>query len=635
MKNKLHVISFALIILLTLGCQKSAVKSNSMDQPGGQGTPPVIPETPPAELALKNCVHVFYDKTPPTGFESAGRIYAVNVLNLLGHFSEFQRHLSAVEDYKAGDIDKCAVNILVDTNYFSVIPQTFLNEFKNTKTQVAWLGENSFKLGSTYLKSTFGVQYNAAEPYTKLDWVNLIDKKPTYYKNVYYKGAKFYKYGDFGKQAPQLDTFYAPFEIAKFDYAPGDVSGTTNHRVLAEIEHNFTNARLPWAIQTENRFLFTEVPLSFMHEADRYFVFTDLLFDILKASPRHDGRFAVVRLEDIHAEVSIAALEKARQMSLALNVKPHLSIIPIYVNPVNPNELYKGLPARAMTANSAFMNEMSLYKAAGAEVIWHGITHQLGEKVNPWGSDTGTDYEFWDFSNDVETNKPFPLVGRQVPGETAQTIIARFKQGADILQAANLVPQVWLTPHYHGSSLSNYVFGQLFNWSIGRVVYYENSMKGLDLNTNSEETKFPNVSAQAWQRRSDSLKNIQVTQSTRQNGQLYPYEIYGDIYGQRVFPENLGNVNIALSAQVLNVRTVDQMLEDARRNLVLRDVWASAFYHPFLLEPPYWNSAVNTLTNNDLYKLMSGLKALGYNFISLEGKSNEWKTPRAKKIVYR
>lgn len=635
MKNTLKIMYIVLALIMASSCQRSVLKYLNLEHSPAQDNPPnTAQSTNLPELSLTNCVHVFYDKTPPAGFDSLGRIYAVNLLNLLGHFSEFQRHVSAVEDYKPGDIDKCGVNILLDTNYFSVIPEAFLNEFKNTRTQVAWVGENSFKLGSTYLKSTFGVQYHAAEPYTKLDWDHMIDNKPTFYKNVYYKGEMFYKYGDFGKREPYLDTFFAPFEISALDYNASDVVDTTDHRIIAEIEHNYTLARLPWAIQSNNRFLFTEVPLSFMHEADRYFIFSDLLFDILKAAPRHDGRYAVVRLEDVHSEVTVDSLEKARQISQLAGVTPHISIIPIFKNPLNPENARIGLPAMPMTDNADFMAEMQLFKNAGAEFIWHGITHQIGEKINPWGSDSGTDYEFWDFTHDVETNHPWPLVGRQVPGETTKTLMDRFKMGADVLASADMIPKVWLTPHYHGSALSNYVFGQIFEWNIGRVVYYENTMKGLDLDQTIDEMKFPNMSAHAWQTRYYNMKYVEVTQDTRQNGQLYPYEIYGDVYGQRLFPENLGNVNIELSTQVINLRTVDQMLEDARRNLVLRDVWGSAFYHPFLLDEPYWDDNVNDVSHNDLYKLLTGMKNLGYNFVSLEGKLADWKAPRAKKIAY-
>ena len=312
----------------------------------------------------------------------------------------------------------------------------------------------------------------------------------------------------------------------------------------------------------------------------------------------------------------------------------HVSIIPIFNNPSNPNDAYVGMGERPMTMNANFVAKMHEYKNDGNEFIWHGITHQLGNKLNPWESNSGSDYEFWDFSHDIETNQPWPQLGRPVPGENPYSLVSRFKKGADVLKQSDIYPQVWLTPHYHGSAMSNYVFGQLFSWNIGRVVYYKNSMSGLNTDKHYEEYKFPNMSKEAWKSRMENLKNLRVDQELRQNGQLFPYEIYGDVYGQRLFPENIGNVNRQLSEQVLNTRSTTQILEDAARNRVLRDVWGSAFYHPYLLDPPYWLPG-STLVNNDLNEMIVGLKNLGYNFISLEQKSSEWRNVRAKKVNYK
>ena len=614
------------------GCQKDSQFSytDSKDK-NEQAQMAVAPQVP---LELKNCVHVFYDKTPPVGWDPLGNLYAVQVLNLLGHFAEYQRHLSAVEDYLAGDINKCGVNIYLDTNYFSVVPETFLADFKAATTQVAWVGENSYKLGAE-LKTMFGVNYNSTEPYTTLDRTDLVDGKPSFFKNVYYKGEMFPKYGEMGKAEPYLSEFFSAWEVSKLDYDPAAVLDPTNHKVIAEIEHNFTKERRPWAIQSKNRFLIVEIPLSYVHAADRYFVFSDMLFDILQAAPRHNGKPAVVRLEDVHCETDLDALENARLIFKQNQVKPHVSVIPIYYNPLNQNELYVGQAERPMTKNRNFITKMKKFKTDGAEFIWHGITHQLGKTLNPWESTSGSDYEFWDFSADVLNNHPWPLVGRQVPGETPTSLVQRFKKGGDVFKAAAMSTQIWLTPHYHGSSLSNYVFGQLFDWTMGRVVYYDNTMSGIDLNVAAPAAlKLPQLSATSWQQRSLYLANLKVTQlSTRQNGQMYPYEIYGDVYGQKVFPENLGNVEKELSEQVLETRVVSQMLADAKRNLVLRDVWGSAFYHPYYLQDPYWTST-STLNNNDLQELLSGLKQLGYQFVGLEEKSKEMQA-RAKAVDYR
>src|SRR5206468_1776900 len=76
-----------------------------------------------------------------------------------------------------------------------------------------------------------------------------------------------------------------------------------------------------------------------------------------------------------------------------------------------------------------------------------------------------------------------------------------------------------------------------------------------------------------------------------------------DVYGQKIVPENLGNVNPFGSA-ITAPRLPADILRAARKNRVLHDAWASAFFHPYL-DISY------------LDELVSGLKDLGYVFVPL------------------
>ena len=75
--------------------------------------------------------------------------------------------------------------------------------------------------------------------------------------------------------------------------------------------------------------------------------------------------------------------------------------------------------------------------------------------------------------------------------------------------------------------------------------------------------------------------------------QFFPYPVT-DIYGQLVIPENLGYVHGE------NPRSKD-ILDAARLNLVVRDGYASFFFHPFM---------------NQVYlkEVVKGLKSMGYKF---------------------
>ena len=160
----------------------------------------------------------------------------------------------------------------------------------------------------------------------------------------------------------------------------------------------------------------------------------------------------------------------------------------------------------------------------------------------------------------------------------------------------------------------------MFPWVAGRVVYFDHKITGLKSPDTSRPINFDIKNTANTQNRRDFFSGLQVTtdNSLQWFGQMFPYELYGDIYGQHVLPENLGNVEPYLSDQVQFIRTVDVMLEDAKRNLVLRDVWASCFYHPFLLDPKI-NSANKDITKpKDLERLVKGIQALGYKYINLE-----------------
>ena len=86
-------------------------------------------------------------------------------------------------------------------------------------------------------------------------------------------------------------------------------------------------------------------------------------------------------------------------------------------------------------------------------------------------------------------------------------------------------------------------------------------------------------------------------------GQFFPYVIQKDTYGQKIIPENLGCVSIASSLGT-PLRTVDDILLTAKKNLVVRDAWASLYYHPYL-----------GLTY--LKQLVPAISALGYEFVAI------------------
>jgi hypothetical protein len=102
-------------------------------------------------------------------------------------------------------------------------------------------------------------------------------------------------------------------------------------------------------------------------------------------------------------------------------------------------------------------------------------------------------------------------------------------------------------------------------------------------------------------------------------GQFCPYEIYGDVFGQRLIPEDVGNVQPYLSEQVLRTQTIDDLLRILRRNRVLRDVWGSLFVHPLGLFDRA-NEGIGRFPGDtaELERLIRSTRELGYEFVNLK-----------------
>jgi len=83
-------------------------------------------------------------------------------------------------------------------------------------------------------------------------------------------------------------------------------------------------------------------------------------------------------------------------------------------------------------------------------------------------------------------------------------------------------------------------------------------------------------------------------------GQFFPY-VVKDVYGAKVLPENLANYQ-PVPENNNTPRLLADIVATARRNLAVRNGFASFFYHPYLGLPA-------------LKEIVSGIKGLGYTFV--------------------
>jgi uncharacterized protein YdaL len=95
-------------------------------------------------------------------------------------------------------------------------------------------------------------------------------------------------------------------------------------------------------------------------------------------------------------------------------------------------------------------------------------------------------------------------------------------------------------------------------------------------------------------------------------GQIFPYPIQTDYYGQKVLPESLGNIeyDIHLIDPTSSFNyTWQDILTNAQYVKTVRDGYASFFFHPFWLEPQ-----VGTPGLADFKSLVSGISNLGFTW---------------------
>jgi len=193
----------------------------------------------------------------------------------------------------------------------------------------------------------------------------------------------------------------------------------------------------------------------------------------------------------------------------------------------------------------------------GATIVLHGVTHQ-------YKGISAVDFEFWDGS----TEKP-------IANEDPKKIAQRIETGIDECIKNGIYPLLWETPHY-SASISDYkIVSRYFSTAVERRMVNEDF----------------------------------------DYGQFFPYVINKDIYGQKIYPEDLGYVPL-LEKKDSSEYYVRNMIANAKAIYNVRDGYASFFFHPFL-NPTY------------LKEIVDGISSLGYKFVDLRKQSNWVKTSDA------
>ena len=320
-----------------------------------------------------------------------------------------------------------------------------------------------------------------------------------------------------------------------------------------------------WAVRSRNLTYIGEMPFRYTSETDRVLAFADLLFDAL--APRTPVRHrALVRLEDINPVSDAAELRRAADYLHRVGVPFGFGVSPHYRDP----EGHEGPPHELLLRNSPKVVAAIKYlEQKGGVLVEHGYTHQWDGGRNPYDGMTGDDVEFYRVteSSDGQVRDVGPLPEDTVAW-TEHRIVAANREFA----AAGVgAPRIFEFPHYTPSDRANSAVAKWF------AVRWERS------------DYFPGL-----------LGNGPI-QYSHVEGQFFPYVVH-DVYGSKVLPENLGSIAPS-TWHTYKERLPDDLVRAARANLVVRDGFASFYFHPFL------GLAY-------LERTVEGIKALGYTFVS-------------------
>lgn len=512
--------------------------------------------------SIKVCV--YYDK--PESSYKFGKLYSIATENLLGHFVEVKAESRVIQSYRKSDINSCDRVIYIGSHYGAKVPTSFYDDVASTSKAVLWFNYKIYEMQKHLKDEKFvartGFKFKQLIQFT--DVASDSNQEPGFFRHFWYKGQKFSKLSLYSK--PERKAIAAP-EIALVEKVDAEV--------LSEAEHNKTKEKTPYILRKNNFYFVGDIPYAFLHESDRYLITTDILFDFLNLPPRETTKKALVRIEDVHPEYDLNLLYQTVGFFKNRDLPFAISVIPLAADP------YKYLKGKVlqtpMDKKPEFIKALKYAENGGASIILHGYKHQIGNELNCDTGASGDDYEFWDGCNVT----PVTVNGKEAD---RNWVLDRLTKGRALIEKTGFKVAGWVPPHYEASALAYKIFAEFFPVTVQRVRYIP-----VEVNPYTDKTNWI--------------------------GQFFPYTIYKDYYGQFIIPENLGNVRVPLLNDIMdnNMRSPEQIVESIRLNSVIRDSWASFFWHPQLIAVHKDGAGIQSIQ-----KIVDEIQAQGYEFVDLK-----------------
>ncbi|HEY5899283.1 MAG TPA: DUF2334 domain-containing protein [Burkholderiales bacterium] len=492
-------------------------------------------------------VCLYFDGEENTRGFTVGERSAVMIANLLGHFKEAELSMKSVAQYAASDLVQCDRALYVGTYFDAKVPDAFLADVGAYRKPFLWINYNIWKLQAKLGAERFRALTGFV--YQRIESAPPHSRGviPAFFSHFTYKGATFRKVA------------YLDDNGGFIGYPEIVIVRSQGAEVLSEGIHSRTKASTPYALRKGGFFYVADNPVSVIDERDRYLIFADLLFDFLGLEPRTQKRYAVVRIEDIHPAYDLRLLFTAIETFRLRKVPFAISLIPRYIGPGTT----KGID---LQDDPRFLRLIRYAIANGASILMHGYEHHVTVDLGCGLMESGEDYEFWDRCR----NAPLPY-------DSEQFVQERIDKGKKILTDLKIPIAGWVTPHYMASPLTYRVVHKNIGHILQRMRYF---LEGRPMDGQAAIDQF------------------------------FPYPIVKDYYGSYVWPENLGYLPLPKLPYGGRPQGVEEMIETARLNRVVRDAWASFFWHPPLIR--------TELGIQSLERLIDGVRGEGYEFVSLQ-----------------
>ena len=508
---------------------------------------------------------ILYDNPQNDPYSKLGLIYAIMLRNLLGHFNTTVT-IEPVQNYTAGQIGATTATFYIGDYYNNPLPTAFMNDVMTAKNTVVWFKYNLWE-----------VAWNSAYTFTQTYGINFLglaglnaapsssNPTPGFYDTVTYKSLPMVKYYAYDASSGAVS--------ADPDVGLTSVANAALAQSLVTITNSKTGATAPYVIRSGNFWYFADNPFSYIGPTDRYLVICDMLHDILNTGAPVNHR-ALVRLEDLDAYTTTSSMQQLTNYLYSLKIPFTMATIPVYTD---PNGYYNGgVPETIHLAQATGLKSALNYAIArGGSIVMHGETHQYDSTPNVQNAVSGNDYEFW-----------YMVQNRPVDEDSVQWAEGRMQAGLTEFTNSGYKVAGWGAPQYQMSPLASQAAAAEFKTSFQRAVYY--TATNPQIGTGAANQDFS-------------------------AGQFFPYIINQDYYGERIVPENLGSIqyNICnIDPYSCVAYTWQQVLQNAQYAAVVRDGFASLFFHPYWLEP-----SLNVPAMSDFKSLISGITKLGFTWV--------------------